>query len=248
VAAWKAYVNAGLARVHLDLGNYDSALVHAQAVPAGFIKNAIFSANSGSQNNILNTQGHQNQNRSVTLRAKWWPLVDTIQGFMKDPYSGQLDPRLPFLHDNNNSKGYAKGADGVTQPYMSLQKFPSLDAPVAITKKAEMNLIEAEVYIRKGDLVTATAKMNVNRTAVGLPPFAVPANANAAIDLLMQERFAVMFGEGQRLEDLNRLNYFQKAFGSALSGRVPKLPMSMNEAINNPNVGATGEKCPTPFP
>lgn len=244
---WLAYINAGLARTHLNLGNYDSALVHAQAVPVGFVKNAIFSSNSPGQNNNLNAQGHQTQNRSETLRAKWIPFVDTIAGFMRDPYSGQTDPRLPFLHDNNNSRGYDKGADGVTRPFMSLNKFPTLDAPIAIAKKAEMNLIEAEVYWRRGDFPTAIAKMNVNRTAVGLPAFAAPATSDSVLTLLMQERFAVLFGEGHRLQDLNRLNYFKQAFGAAAVGRAPKLPMSMNEAINNAAIGPTGEKCPTPI-
>jgi hypothetical protein len=241
--AWLDYVHAGLARAHLMLGDLDSALAQAQSVSPGFEKDAIFSNNSGPQHNNFAVQGHQNQNRSVTLRSIWWPYVDTLAGLMRDPASGQFDPRLPFLHDNNNAHGYDKGADGVTK-FLSLNKTPYNDSPIAITKKAEMNLIEAEVYWRKGQLQTAIDKMNLNRTAVGLPPLANPGTPDSVFSLLLQERFAQLFAEGHRMQDLNRFGLVKARLGP---NRVPKLPMSRNEIVNNPNIREGGGTCPEPI-
>ncbi|MDQ6828693.1 MAG: RagB/SusD family nutrient uptake outer membrane protein [Gemmatimonadota bacterium] len=241
--AWINYVNAGLARAHLMVGNYDSALVHAQAVSAGFRKDAVFSANSAAQQNLLNQQGHQSQNRSGSLNVMWYSQLDTIAGFLRDTYSGKLDPRLPFTHDNNNSLKYDKGANGVTK-FVSLGKAATAGAPIAITKKEEMNLIEAEVYWRKGQFQTAIDKMNLNRVAAGLPAFANPGTSDAVLTLLLQERFAVLFGEGHRMQDLNRFNLVKSRLGA---GRISKLPLSYNEIVNNAAIGIGGGKCPDPI-
>jgi hypothetical protein len=241
--AWLDYVHAGLARAHLMVGDLDSALAQAQSVSDGFEKDAIFSNNSLDQNNNMAVQGHQNQNRSVSLRSIWYTYVDTIAGFMRDPYSGDLDPRLPFLHDNNNSRGYDKGADGVTK-FMSLNKTPDNGSPVAITKKAEMNLIEAEVYWKRGELQTAIDKMNLNRAAASLPPLVNPETPDSVFSLLLQERFAQLFAEGHRMQDLNRFGLVKARLGP---GRVPKLPLSRNEIVNNKAIGDGGGTCPEPI-
>lgn len=241
--AWLDYVRAGLARTHLMLGAYDSALAQAERVSDGFRKDAVFSNNSGEQNNNMAVQGHQNQNRSVTLRSIWYSYVDTIAGFMRDPYSGELDPRLPFLHDNNNSRGYDKGADGVTR-FMSLDKTPDNGSPIKLASKAEMNLIEAEVYWRRDELGTAIDRMNRNRSAVGLPSLANPGTSDGVFALLLQERFAELFAEGHRMQDLNRFGLVKERLGA---GRVPKLPLSRNEIVNNKSIGDGGGTCPEPI-
>ena len=53
--------------------------------------------------------------------------------------------------------------------------------PMVYMSKAENDLLAAEGYIRKGDLASATALINVSRTAHGLPAITVPASASASI-------------------------------------------------------------------
>lgn len=234
--------NAGLARANLMLGNYTAANTYAKAVSANFEYDAVYSTNSGSQNNNMTVQGTFTNNRSYTIRNTWKQYIDTLGGFMRDPYSGQDDPRIPLGHDNNNAKGDWYGADGIT-PFYSMDKYLTLNAPIPITNRAEMNLIEAEVAWHGGDNNTAVADMNINRAAVGLPPLAVPStDANTGVfNMLLQERFATMFAQGDRLQDIYRFGLMASRVGT---GRPLKLPLSYNEELNNKSIGQGGGKCP----
>ena len=235
--------NAALARANLMLGDYPKALQYAQAVPEGFVYNAQFSTNSGFQNNTMAGQGNANYNRSFSIRGLYHSQIDTMNGFLRDAYSGLNDPRIPIGHDNNNSKGYDRGSDGVTK-FVSNNKYPSYGSPIAISKTAEMNLIIAEVRWRQGDYPAALSAMNVNRVAVGLPAFALPTTdvPTQVRDLLLQERFAVLFGEGHRTQDLYRFGLVASRLGT---GRATKLPLTRTEQLSNPNIGEGKETCPS---
>lgn len=237
---------AGLARANLMLGNYDAALSFAQQVPAGFEYDAVYSNNSAFQNNQMANQGNSNYNRSFSIRVDiWGSLIDTVNFALLDPYSKKPDSRVQLGHDNNNSKGYARGSDGVT-PFYSLMKYSSYASPIAITKSQEMNLIIAEVKWRKGDNAGAIAAMNINRElpGVALPDLVLPTTGDVATqvrDMLLQERFAVMFGENARLQDIYRFGLIAKRLGV---GRALKLPLSRNEQLTNPHIGQGNETCP----
>jgi hypothetical protein len=235
--------NAGAARANLMLGNYAAALSFAQAVPPGFKYDAIYSLNSGFQNNAMANQGNANYNRSYSVRGMWHQYIDTIAGQMRDPYSNQLDPRLQLSHDNNNARGYDKGTDGVTKFY-SINKYSSYASPISISKSEEMNLIIAEVRWRQGNFADALVAMNLNRTAVGLSPMVLPTSGNVSTqvrDMLLQERFAILFGEGARLNDLYRFGLVKDRLGA---GRATKLPLSRTEILGNPKIGDGKATCP----
>jgi SusD/RagB-like outer membrane lipoprotein len=235
--------NAGAARANLMLGNYAAALSYAQAVPVGFKYDAVYSLNSGFQNNQMANQGNANYNRSYSIRGIWNQYIDTIAGQMRDPYSGALDPRLLLGHDNNNARGYDKGTDGVTK-FFSINKYPSYSSPISITKSEETNLIIAEVRWRQGNFTDAVAALNINRAGVLLPPMAVPTTGDVSTkvrDLILQERFAVLFGEGARLNDLYRFGLIKERLGA---GRATKLPLSRTEQLGNPKIGDGKETCP----
>ena len=236
--------NAGLARANLMLGNYTAALGYAKAVSPGFEYDAVYSTNSGSQNNNMTVQGTFTNNRSYTIRNVWNQYIDSIGGYMRDPFSGQDDPRIPLGHDNNNATGYFYGADGIT-PFYSMTKYLKLNSPIPMAKAAEMNLIQAEVAWHNGDYATAVAQMNINRAApaVKLPPLTVPASnpQTGVFNMLLQERFATMFGEGHRLQDIYRFGLMASRVGP---NRPLKLPLSYNESQNNRAIGPGGGKCP----
>ena len=237
------WITAGIARANLMLGNYDAALAAAQQIPVGFEKDAIFSSNSTAQNNNLFVQGNAASNRSYTIRGIWASQIDTIAGAMKDWYSGQLDSRIPLQHDNNNTKGYNLGAGGVVK-FFSNGKASVAAAPLAMAKYGEMVLIQAEVAWRKGQFQTAIDKMNINRAAAGLPNLVLPTTGDISLwvrDALLSERFAQLFSEGFRMQDLYRFNLVTAKLGP---GRLIKLPLSVTEAVNNPNIKIGGGKCP----
>jgi hypothetical protein len=107
-----------------------------------------------------------------------------------------------------------------------------------------MNLIAAEVAWRKGDLVTAIADLNLNRTTApaNLPAFdATGLTATDVRDRLLSERFAELFVEGHRMTDLDRFNLVTAVLGP---GRARKLPLSRNEILNNPSLKQGQAACP----
>lgn len=239
--ASKSWALAGRARTNLFLGNYDAAAADAAAVPQDFVKQALFSTNSSTS--FAGGQLNQNRNRSGTLRRVWWPMVDTSENaqvpppdqFLKDPWSMREDPRMVVLHPRGRL-----GVNNQTLSY-SIQKYKDYTAPETMTSKAEMNLIEAEVFWRKGDLPSAIGKLNIGRTAAGLPAFAMPLSADDVFQRLLSERFAQLFIEGHRLTDLDRFNLITARLGA---GRAKKYQLSQAEIVNNPSIKQGEQRCP----
>jgi hypothetical protein len=242
---WVNYDRAGIARAYLLAGglatqagnaSYDSAAAYARQVPDGFIKYADFSINSGAQNNSvvqLETVGY---NKAAGMRPKWWPMVDTVASKLRDPWTGQLDPRVEIKHPAGSL-----GVDGRT-PHYSQWKYQALGDDIPITKSEEMRLIEAEVAWRGNDLTAAVGIMNALRAQVGLGALPDPAgDASTVLQYLLSERFATMFMEGRRLADLYRFNLVPSALAA---GRLEKFPISQFEAQNNPNIGdVSSQRC-----
>jgi hypothetical protein len=136
-----------------------------------------------------------------------------------------------------------KGTDGVTK-FFSINKYTSYASPISISKTEEMNLIVAEVKWRQGNFPAALAALNVNRSEVGLPPMALPTTGDVSLkvrDMLLQERFAVLFGEGARLNDLYRFGLVTARLGA---NRATKLPLTRTEQLGNSNIGEGKETCP----
>src|SRR5262249_51879365 len=237
------WITSGIARANQMLRNYDAALAAAQQIPVGFEKDAIYSSNSTAQNNNEFVQGNAGSNRSYTIRGVWYTQIDTIAGYMKDWYSNQNDTRIPLQHDNNNARGYNLGAGGVVK-FFSNGKAPTAAAPIALTKYAEMVLIQAEAYWKKGQFQTAIDKLNINRAAVSLPNLVLPTTGDVnpwVRDAILSERFASLFAEGYRMQDLYRFNLVTAKLGP---GRLIKFPLSVTEATNNSNIRINGGKCP----
>jgi len=241
---WVNFARAGRARANLLAGNYDAALSDAQGVPAGFIKQALYGENSSTS--LPGNQMHQNRNRSAGLRRLFWSMVDTSQNataptplqYVKDPWTQQADPRMAVLHPRGRL-----GVNNSTS-FFSIDKYSDRSGPITMTSKREMNLIEAEVQWRKGDLPAAIAALNRNRTAApaNLPAFtATGLSAQDVFDRLLSERMAELFTEGHRMTDLDRFNLVTSKLGA---GRARKLPLSRNEILNNVNMKQGQAKCP----
>ena len=228
---------AGRARANLWLGDYAAALADAQAVPTDFAYYAQFSVNSGRQNNWMVVVSTWGENKAGTVREKWWPLYDAATFSLKDPYTGQPDPRLPVRYTPGD-----KAVDGVTDFY-SQWKYQNRGSNIAITKKNEMRLIEAEVYWRQNDLGQTMTILNGLRTAAGLTPHSTTPmpSADKVFEYFMHEMFAELFVEGRRFAYLNRLNQVAAVFGALNDPERPlprptMFPVSNTEAIYNPNI------------
>ncbi len=231
------WAQAGRARANLWLGDYNGALADAQAIPAGFKYEAKYSVNSGRQNNWIVVVATHGENKAGSVREHLWPRYDAATFRLRDPYTGEPDPRLPVRHTPGD-----KAVDGVT-PFYSQWKYRDRGADIAMTKKGEMILIEAEVYWRQNRLAEAMAALNQLRTAAGLTPH--PTNpmpsASKVFEYFMNEMFAELFLEGRRMSYLHRLQQTANVFRAMNDPRRPLprptlFPLSQTEALYNDNI------------
>ena len=225
-AVYERMAIAGRARANLLAGNLDAALADAQTIPDDFVFAAKYSNSGAAPSNTIVTLTYRGRLKAAGLDRIHWAKVDTIAGFMMDPWTGAHDKRLAFTHPRNE-----RGADGVTQHYNEEKyKDPADDVPV--THGMEMRLIEAEVHMKKGNLTAAMERINYVRAKAGLA--AVTATTAADVqEKLLWERFAQLYLEGHRMTDLHRFNQVRAVLGP---NRPMKFPLTTNEIQLNTNV------------
>ena len=232
---WTTLARAGRARARLLAGDFDGALADAQTIPDGFAHYAVMSVNSDRQNNDIVQITNKDFNKAAGLHPNWWDMVDAEAGFLVDPWTGELDERVPIFYEDG-----ALGVDGNT-PHYSEMKYTSLDDDIPLIRWQEMRLIEAEVYMRQDEPGQAMSKINDVREAAGLSALPTPSDNATIEDYLIHERFAQLFLEGHRLQDLNRFGRIADELGS---GRATKLPISTDEVNANSNISYP-RSCPS---
>ncbi len=244
--AWALVAQAARARAHLLLGNYDQALSDAAAIPDGFAYSAAFSTNSGRQNNSIVSLTTAGENRAAGIRERWWSMVDTDAHLLRDPWTDELDSRVPIRFTGE------LGVNGFTE-HFSQWKYRSRGDDIPLLHTGEMRLIQAEVHWRRGELGQAMELMNGGRAAAGLSALPDTNDPAQVREYLIHERFAQMFMEGQRMSDLARFGLFstlevtrgeapnQNLFGP---NRPIKFPLTPTEALNNPEIADDrAERC-----
>jgi hypothetical protein len=241
-ARWRPIILASRARANLLAGNYDAALSDALAVPAGFVKNAVYAEAAAVQQSTTGNQFHQNRNRSGGLRRMYHNKV--LGTFGAAPTTGYIaDWYEPTKPDPRMAVTRVAGQLGVNNrfAYYGITKYADRGADQPMLTSKEMNLIAAEVYMRRGDFTNMAAKLNVERTAFGLTPIPAPTSAATAQEALLNERLASLFVEGHRAYDLHRFNLVGPVLGT---GRNTMLPLSRNEILSNPSMKEGEATCP----
>lgn len=226
---------AGRARANLWLGEYSAALADAQSVPEDFIHYARYSINGS--NNWMVSVSTYGENNAGGVREMWWAQVDTVEEKLRDPYTGELDPRVP-IHYNPGDKG----VDGVTDFY-SQWKYQNRGDDIPLSHFGEMKLIQAEVHWRNDDLAEAMAALNYLRSRAGLTPHSTNPmpDSDQVFEYFMHEMFAELFVEGRRFGYLHRLGQVEEIFGAMNDPERPlprptKFPLGSSEARYNPSV------------
>lgn len=242
-AKWVPVITASRARANLFAGNYDAALADALTIQSGFHKDAVYADAAGVQQSWSGNQFHQNRNRSGGLRRKYHSRVlGTFNnaGYTTGYLADWFDPTKPDPRMAVTRKDGEKGVNNRFD-YYGITKYSDRGADQPMVSAKEMNLIAAEVYMRRGDFGNMAAKLNVERTAVGLAPIPAPTNAADAQKALLNERMAVLFVEGQRAYDLHRFNLVGAELGP---NRATMLPLSRNEILANPSMKEGEATCP----
>ncbi|MDP2958516.1 MAG: RagB/SusD family nutrient uptake outer membrane protein [Longimicrobiales bacterium] len=215
----------GRAQVHVGAGDWAAAVADAQRVPTDFVYEAVFSANSGRENNdVWETSGWLGAGISA---------VATLPASL-DPQ----DPRAPWTRCVKGA-GCAQviGGDGVT-PLLRQDKYRERGSKIPVVKGTEMRLIEAEALLRDGDVAGAMAKMNQVRARWQLAPLSA-ADRDKAWAHLYNERLLTLWLEGRRLHDLHRWNHPFLHGGYLYHVGAPERAscwgVGLNECQTNPN-------------
>lgn len=222
------------ARAQLYLGNLEQAAQLVASVPTDFNWYAQYSNNQPSQNNSIVTLTTVGFNTAAGLREVYWPSIDLDAKMFVDPFTGELDARLPASHTGNF------GVDGVT-PHYSQLKYNDRGADIRLFSGVEARLIEAEAHWARGEFGPALDLINVVRERAGMSPHAATMDGDQIFDYLVHERFIEFFLEGQRLPDLNRWNLIAPMVEAGVfigtdPNRATLFPLSRGEALNNPNI------------
>ena len=220
---------AGRARVRLYQHNAAGAIADAQLVPAGFVFTAAMEATNARRFN------HAFQAISTAGTATVEPTARALS-----TENGQVDPRSAMVLLKTAP------ADGVNQIYIpakynaaSLTAGEALPMPIARYAEAQLVLAEAQGGQNAVDVI------NAMRAAVNLNPYTGPTDAASITSLIASERQRVLFLEGFRGFDIERLNLpLVPAAGAAylqggVYGATVCLPVPDIERDNNPNIVAS---------
>lgn len=220
---------AGRARVRLYQHNNAGAMADAQLVPSGFVFNAAMDATNARRYNRIYT--------SISTSGAL-TVEPTARALATE--TGQTDPRSATIRLNTAA------ADGLNQIYIPTKyNAATLTAgqsiPLPITRYAEAQLILAEA---QGG-TSAVSIINTMRAAASLNPYTGPTDAASIQALIASERQRVLFLEGLRAFDIERLNLpLVPAVGSpylqgGVYGGTVCFPIPDIEKNNNPNIVAS---------
>ncbi|MEO7217730.1 MAG: RagB/SusD family nutrient uptake outer membrane protein [Gemmatimonadaceae bacterium] len=206
----------GRARASLDLGNLDAAKADAQAVPAGFVRNADYSETTVSRENRI---------YNLTIRNDFLSVGPDYRNLT---VHGVADPRVPVLNTGRF------GNDAVTPQWQQRKYTTSGAVPMPIASWAEAQLIYAEAAGGQD------AKDAINRVRASRGVAPLDGTEGSDIEaIVLEERRRELFSEGQRLGDMLRknipfpsgVNHKGQTYGPTTCAPLPDV-----ETQNNPNL------------
>jgi len=213
----------GRARAKLNLGDYAGAKADAQQIPAGFVKNATYSATVDRRNNLVWSDNAAGTRNSSSIG---------------EPYRSMTgDPRVPVTQGTTTSN------PGIRHWFQT--KYTGVDSPIPIATYEEAQLIIAEADIRAGSLVTALPILNAERTRGNQGAFTGTTQAQYLAELVDQRR-RELFLESHHLGDIIRYQIVLTPAtgtphhfgGGATYGNQICFPLPAAERQNNPLIGS----------
>jgi len=210
----------GRARTRLDLGKATEASADAATVPAGYVRNATFSAAAPRRENPIFRENIRNNFASVDV------------SYRNLTFGGVPDPRVRVVN------AQLLGNDGIT-PIWRQEKFTDRGTAIPIASWEEAQLIVAEVAGGQ----QAVGIISTLHQRVGLPPFA-STDPTAIRQQVIEERRRELFLESHHFYDIVRYGlplvpspgtpYPPKAGG--FYGNATCLPLPDVERRNNPSL------------
>ena len=204
------------AQAYVGLGQWGNAIAETAMVPTDFLLEAIYSGNSGRENNELWDESVRRGEYSIYGSLAGGRIFgETLAAYQArvDPASGTSpaqDPRAPYDRCDVNvgtvCNSGALSAGGVI-PRWQQQKYPSRGSDIPVVKGTEMRLIEAEAEIvmnGAAGITNALTKLNEVRTFLGITTALTAATVNEVWQHIDDERHLTLWLEGRRFHDLDR--------------------------------------------
>ncbi len=212
---------AGRASVLAALGEWEQAAGLAEEVPVDFVYEAIYSQNTGRENNNW---------PQYTIDRGEYSVYDTHYEELDDPRT----PQEPVLDSDGEIRPAANGAT----PWIRQMKHDSEASNIAVSKGTEMLLIRAEYQLRvHEDADEAIALINEVRDFHGIDEDRSADNLDEAWEVLQEERGIELWLEGRRFWDLRRWNEESgPAHHNFLDDRDNCVPIGRGELDSNPNL------------
>jgi hypothetical protein len=129
-----------------------------------------------------------------SVNASRYNRMDPKYAYMKDPVSGDIDPRI--MHGEKVNESPRTGDD----VYL-ITKYPNEGSDIPVSRADEARLIIAEYAAMTNDLATAVSMINEVRAGVGLVAFSSTDQA-AVLTQLKYERSVELWYEGRRWQDM----------------------------------------------
>ncbi|MNV47721.1 SusD family protein [compost metagenome] len=203
-------VHGLLARTYLNMGKWDLATEEALAAKKNYSYMPVAEYANGF-NDLKNSEwiwGHGQQADQSTASYTFHFLdVSSVSSYY---YSFMADPNFKNLFDATDIRAKLFLWDGLPgrEGYLRYQKFkfrPDVTADIVMMRSAEMTLIAAEGYARKGDLTNAALRLNELLSARQASPFDLGSKSKEeVIAAILIERRKELWGEGFSLSDILR--------------------------------------------
>jgi hypothetical protein len=227
---------AGRAQTRVSLGDWTGALADAGRVPTALKFQMPYFAN-------VDEYGY-NRTMWASSSASFYKATSVWGTWYAKYYDNTSDPRVPYVRTTLTGNGGFPPVGLV--PWWPQSKYVTQTAGINLATGREARLIEAEAALRNGDILTAMAKIDANRSSAGAPAATTPTNLTDAWTLLKRERGIELWLEGRRLSDMRRWAATQTpgaldplevpGAASYLEGQNTCFPVSREELNTNPNL------------
>jgi hypothetical protein len=249
LATQKTAAYAGRASVRMFRGNWTGALADAALVPTTFTYYALYEETE---------QGYYNRTYFAGA-AQPYKAVTTWNTKYQDYYTQTKDPRVPWVDMKTTGDAAVLMVGNIRVPFHQQQKYPARGSDIMLSSGREMRLIEAEKFLKDGNIASAMAILNARRAALNpAQPALNPADITEAWTLFKAEKGIEMWIEGRRMGDLFRWKrdnipgalHELEAPGAAKSYLVADqtlaYPISKAEREANSNIpdSPTSQTCP----
>ncbi|MHB1192710.1 MAG: RagB/SusD family nutrient uptake outer membrane protein [Longimicrobiales bacterium] len=195
LANQKTAAYAGRASVRVHLGDWTGALADAAMVPTTFTFYARYEDTQQDQYNRIYFAGINQPYRAVTT----WNTV------YQQYYTDTKDPRVPWTDTKLLGDAAVLLVGNIRVPFYRQEKFNTRGSDIMLSSGREMRLIEAEKFLKDGNITSAMAILNARRAGLNpAQPALAPANITEAWTMFKRERGIELWLEGRRLGDLFR--------------------------------------------